>query len=637
MLAENNKQNGQDQIKQKKSLPIAWRLALHVACIGILLCLTILFSLLPFQYSKIEKEAVVEARILAEAVSTIYQNLNEEQPHEYARRLLLRVARMPHISQVNVLDKNGYVKYSTDSRDLGKKMPINFGVLHEDDFITVSHVVSEQNTLIGSVSVIVDRKLIISDIHKIFAQAGIALFVMIFILALLVKGLMESLVSYRLLRLLQLVDNAHEGYFLSRVIVDRNDEIGKLTSGLNYLLGIITKAEAYHLERDHGLQDALAQKNIRLKLEETFDQLKVSNEKLERKVQAQNLLMQSAHSLGGTLKREAIVERLLALIEEKLHWPLFAIFLRSIQENEKNSLKLAGSLGMPKELLPNTSVEVGEGIIGLVAQTASPIVISDLETDTSIKVWENQKKISFFNYVRKTGSMMVIPMTHKGVVIGVMVFLNEKINSFDSDDADLMCALGAQAALALANAALYEKTLELATVDPLTLVLNRRAMVKNIEYELARAQRFKSKAALLLVDVDHFKHYNDRMGHVLGDVVLKQIAEVLKLNIRKVDSVARFGGEEFCIILPQADAESSNEVAKKLCDAVREIKPQGYEKQPLGFLSISIGIAILPDDVDDISNENAITDLIAAADKALYAAKDKGRNGYVFYSDIKND
>lgn len=632
MVLETENSGEGPKIKHKKTLPIAWRLSLHVAGIGILLCLTILFSILPFQYSRVEKEAITEARILAEAVSTIYQSLKDEQPHEQARRLLLRVARIPHISLVNILDKDGFIKYSTDSRELGKKTPINFGVIKEENQIIVSHVVSENNSSIGSVNVIIDRELMIADIHKLFAQAGVALFVMIFILAILAKGLVESLVSFRLSRLLQLTDNAEQGYFLGRAMIDRYDEIGQLTSGLNYLLGIITKAEAVHLERDHGLQDAMAQKNIRLKLEETFDQLKISSEKLERKVQAQDLLMQAAHRLGGTLKKEAIVERLLGLIEEKLHWPQFAIFLCGLKENEKTILKLAGSMGMSKELLPNTVIEMGDGIAGMVAQTGAPVIISDIEADSSVKAWDSQKKSLFFNHFKRSGSLMVIPMNSKGSVVGVMVFLNQKVGSFDSDDADLMCALGAQAALAITNAGLYETTLELATVDPLTTVLNRRAMVRNIEYELARAQRFKTKAALLLADVDHFKAYNDRMGHVLGDVALKEVALALKNNIRKVDSIARFGGEEFCVILPQADIDSAQEVAKKLCDSVRALEIRGADKQPLGYLSISIGIALIPDDIEDIFSETATTDIISAADQALYEAKRLGRDRFIKYS-----
>jgi diguanylate cyclase (GGDEF)-like protein len=189
--------------------------------------------------------------------------------------------------------------------------------------------------------------------------------------------------------------------------------------------------------------------------------------------------------------------------------------------------------------------------------------------------------------------------------------------------------LGAQTALAIVNAELYETTLELATIDPLTGIMNRRAMVRQIEYELARSQRFNTPLALLLVDVDHFKAYNDRMGHVLGDEALKAIAKALKENIRKVDSLARFGGEEFCVILPQGNEHAVREVAQKLCAAVRAIKLRGVEKQELGHLSVSIGITVVAGNAEVLDADHAVMDIIAAADEALYDAKRLGRDRYI--------
>ncbi len=220
-------------------------------------------------------------------------------------------------------------------------------------------------------------------------------------------------------------------------------------------------------------------------------------------------------------------------------------------------------------------------------------------------------------------------MIHKGRVIGVFLFCDQRTGMFDSDAVALISALAAQTALAIINAELYETTLELATSDPLTGVLNRRAMVKQIEYEIARAQRFNTKLALLLVDVDHFKAYNDRMGHVLGDVALKELALALKENIRKVDTLARFGGEEFCVILPQSDIKAAREVAGKLCEAVRGLKLRGVEKQELGHLSVSIGITVVSGESEILSDDSAVTDLVALADHALYEAKRLGRDRFV--------
>lgn len=613
----------------RKTLPIGWRISLHVAGIGSVLFFTVLLSLLPFQYARVEQETVTEARILAEAVSAIYQRLGDDQPHDYARRLLLRVARTPHIALVNVMDHEGLVRYSTDSRESGKQYEMRVGITHEDNQIIITHVVSEPSSVIGSVAVYIDRDLMLGDTNRLFVQVGVGLSVMIIILSILVKGLVERWVSARLAKLMAFIENAEKGSFLIRAEVDRHDEIGHVILGFNQILGVITQIEARHLEKEHNLEEAEVDKNIRIRLEETLYQLERSNERLKSKVQAQDLMMEAAHRLGGTLKRETVVERLVSVVQEKLQWPQFAFFLVEGQP-ERQWLRLMGSYGLNREGVQIANkITIGDGLVGIVAQTGAPVVIGNLEKEKKFSLWEGQDQSLGDAPQKASGSLMAVPMIHKGRVIGVFMFADQRTAMFDSDAVALISALAAQTALAIINAELYETTLELATSDPLTNVLNRRAMVKQIEYEIARAQRFNTKLALLLVDVDHFKGYNDRMGHVLGDVALKEIAAALKANIRKVDSLARFGGEEFCVILPQADINAAREVANKLCGAVRVLRLRGVEKQELGHLSVSIGITVVSGENEILSSDTAVTDLVALADHALYEAKRLGRDRFI--------
>lgn len=608
---------------RKIEWPISWRLSLLVLGIGSLLCLSAVLFILPFQYGRVEEEAITEARILAEAVSTIYEQLGDDQPRDNARKLLLRVARTPHITLVNVMDQKGIVRYSTDSRELGRQYEARFGVAREEGGLSVTHVVSDQDSNVGSVSVVIDRDLMLVDIHRLFIQISIGIFLMILLLAVLVKGLVDRLITARIKKLTDLLENAEKGAFLTRAEVDSLDEIGRVNMAFNQLLGVITQIEARHLEKEHSLKDFEEHKGLREKLEEVTFELEQSHEKLKNKGMAHELLMEAAHRLGGTLKHEAVVERLISLIQEKLSWPQFAIFLLQGPEDEKKNLKLAFSNDFEK----GEQVIIGEGLVGMVAQTGSPLIVSDLEKENDLKLWVYQDK-SFV--AREHGSAMAIPMIHKGLVIGVFLFFQKNAFAFNDEDVILISALGAQAALAIVNAELYETTLELAITDPLTGVLNRRAMMRQIEYELARAQRFHTDLAVLLVDVDHFKAYNDRMGHVLGDVALKEIAKALKESIRKVDTLARFGGEEFCVILPQADLQAAKEVASKLCEAVRAINLRGVEKQELGHLSISIGIVVVTGE-DREQEPETIIDIIAMADHALYEAKRLGRDRFIDY------
>ncbi|MEQ5816356.1 diguanylate cyclase [Marinobacter sp. NFXS11] len=160
---------------------------------------------------------------------------------------------------------------------------------------------------------------------------------------------------------------------------------------------------------------------------------------------------------------------------------------------------------------------------------------------------------------------------------------------------------------------------QMATRDPLTGLLNRREMSRVLDEELQRARRYQRPMAVLWVDFDHFKDVNDTYGHAAGDSVLRGISRLLLGSVRSVDSIGRFGGEEFVIVLPEMDLEEAQETAERLRRKVAE------EPQPLGNgeavpLTISVGVAVYPD-----HGQTAST-LCAAADKAMYLAKDRGRN-----------
>jgi diguanylate cyclase (GGDEF)-like protein len=200
---------------------------------------------------------------------------------------------------------------------------------------------------------------------------------------------------------------------------------------------------------------------------------------------------------------------------------------------------------------------------------------------------------------------------------------------------NLLNALGALVATSVVNADLYEATLELATSDPLTGLLNRRAMERLLDNEVARSQRFSTPLSVLLIDVDNFKAFNDRLGHLLGDEVLKTIANLLKRSVRRVDSVARFGGEEFCVILPQSGEQAAIDVAEKLLDMVRRLDLEGASNQPLGHMSISIGVSMYSEQSSHREDgKNIVHELMRMADAALYEAKKLGRDRVVSYSKL---
>ncbi len=162
----------------------------------------------------------------------------------------------------------------------------------------------------------------------------------------------------------------------------------------------------------------------------------------------------------------------------------------------------------------------------------------------------------------------------------------------------------------------------LAATDPLTGLPNRRAFDEVLEREWRRARRSGVPLALIMVDLDHFKHYNDFYGHPAGDECLKTVAGLLRSNARRpVDFVARYGGEEFIVLLPDTDAEGASHVAERLCDAVRSANIEHRKSPSSNFVTASFGLAALvPDRLP------AAATLVAVADEALYEAKNAGGN-----------
>lgn len=170
------------------------------------------------------------------------------------------------------------------------------------------------------------------------------------------------------------------------------------------------------------------------------------------------------------------------------------------------------------------------------------------------------------------------------------------------------------------NAVMQRRIHDMAIKDPLTTLYNRRFFNQRIEEEIVRARRTRYPLSVIYLDIDHFKKYNDNNGHQNGDVLLKQISALMKKSSRKSDVVARLGGEEFCILLPHTDKEGAAVKAEKLRRLV-EGTPFPYgEKQPMGFVSISLGVSEYPSFSTDAES------LIKTADDALYHVKETSRN-----------
>jgi len=168
---------------------------------------------------------------------------------------------------------------------------------------------------------------------------------------------------------------------------------------------------------------------------------------------------------------------------------------------------------------------------------------------------------------------------------------------------------------------------ELAIRDGLTGMFNHRHFKGVLDIELSRAVRYDRPLCLLMLDVDHFKDYNDTHGHPAGDEVLKTLGDIITTRLRDVDTSARYGGEEFAVLLPETDRKSGEIVADEIRVSVENYPFAGRETQPFGKVTISIGVAEFPADSSDSKS------LLKTADEALYLAKKMGRNQVVCASE----
>ena len=189
------------------------------------------------------------------------------------------------------------------------------------------------------------------------------------------------------------------------------------------------------------------------------------------------------------------------------------------------------------------------------------------------------------------------------------------VEDIDPDQQDQFAVIANQFSMALERIKLYELVQELAITDGLTGVFVRRHLLERLNEELARAEHFKTRVSLLMIDVDNFKEYNDRYGHLKGDLLLKNIGFILKSNIRDIDIIGRYGGEEFCMVFPDTDSKGAEFVANRLRENIETIKA-----------TISIGVSTYPEDAKDSSH------LLEKSDKMLYKAKQSGRNRVCVYA-----
>ena len=218
---------------------------------------------------------------------------------------------------------------------------------------------------------------------------------------------------------------------------------------------------------------------------------------------------------------------------------------------------------------------------------------------------------------------LCVPILAQGEALGVLHFqATEEVAAVADSEMSLQTTFAGQIGLSVANIRLREALRSQSIKDPLTGLYNRRFLTEMMDREIRRAARAEQSLGVLMLDLDHFKKFNDTYGHDAGDTVLRETASFLTRSIRIEDTACRFGGEEFVIILPTADLNAAHTRAERIRSKLHELTVL-HQGQSLGMITVSVGVATLP------QHGTSAKELLEAADAALYRAKRGGRDRVV--------
>lgn len=402
------------------------------------------------------------------------------------------------------------------------------------------------------------------------------------------------------------------GHLDHRIDIDRRDhsQFVNLCTTFNQLMDLIS-------DKDHKISDLSTQLETMESLKDHNTHLRKSNLELENRainLKEQNqeftALFKVTQTMVSSLDQQLLYERIMQALKESLSCSICVLFIFKSDTDNLIASKIQGIYGVD---LKSITLELGEGNAGKAALSQKSHYLPDLSV-THVETCYGIESVT-------TGSLLSVPLTVQNRLIGVLNLHQKNINAFSVTSQKIAQAIANQAAIAIENARLYEKTKALSATDELTGLSNRRQFQEYLLRELAQSRRRHNTFSILMIDIDNFKLYNDYHGHLKGDIVLKKVASLLTQNTRGVDLVARFGGEEFVLLLPKSDKQNSLAVADKLRMCIeKEHFPGAESSQPGKRLTISIGVSYFPDDSSDIY------DLMNLADTALYEAKNRGRN-----------
>ena len=328
---------------------------------------------------------------------------------------------------------------------------------------------------------------------------------------------------------------------------------------------------------------------------------------IERQAAELDALKRITFNLTSNLDLKSVLD---GVVNEALHLVKDA-HEAHIHLYEKDKLIFGASLDESGTKDRQMSIPRPEGLTNTVASQKQMVIVEDMQTHPL-----------FVNApIHRSGSIIGLPLMMNGVVLGVMNLVRSQPGEFSLSEIRLLTLLADQAAIAIQNARLHQFVNEQARRDALTSLPNRRALDERLDEAIAQSTLSGRPFSVIMMDLDNFKTINDTYGHEIGDEVLRQVAEFLIQSLRSTDFLARYGGDEMTLVLPDTDLPQAIHVSHKIQEYLqsRSVRlPGGQTTQ----VDVSGGIALFP------KHANTAAGLLRAADEALYKAKKHARGTF---------
>ncbi|MDH4273877.1 MAG: sensor domain-containing diguanylate cyclase [Gammaproteobacteria bacterium] len=278
------------------------------------------------------------------------------------------------------------------------------------------------------------------------------------------------------------------------------------------------------------------------------------------------------------------------------------------------TLNIIQSHGLTEGFKEQPAIHIGEGITGTVVMTGQPYFTTDALQDSLCKNADVAQ-------MEGIHALLCVPMKTRNGTLGCITVYRRTTDPFREHDLLLLSIFSSEAVEAIEKARLLDELKKQATLDPLTGLLNKRALLDDLAVELDRSARHATSLALLFVDLDGFKQFNDTHGHILGDKLLHDFTQLLRAHCRKIDHIGRFGGDEFVVIAPQTNEQGASSLAEKLRQALANHSFLTSAAISSYRTTCSIGVAICEPGVTKSAEQ-----FLREADDAMYVSKRAGKN-----------